>query len=80
MPLYEYKCNNCGHLFEDYQKTLHEPEPKCINCGGKVQKLISAPAVIDIEGSFPTASKAKAWSAQKRLNQSINRSRGVDIP
>jgi putative FmdB family regulatory protein len=46
MPLYEYKCDNCGNLFEAVQKfadpylTVHEA------CGGgPVHRLISVPSL-----------------------------------
>jgi putative FmdB family regulatory protein len=44
MPLYEYHCSKCGKIFEVMQKfsdaalTVHE------ECGGQVERLISASA------------------------------------
>jgi putative FmdB family regulatory protein len=45
MPLYEYRCKKCGHLFERIQKFSDKPVRKCPECGGPVEKTISAPAV-----------------------------------
>jgi putative FmdB family regulatory protein len=45
MPIYEYKCTECGSLFEVLQKVHDLPLQKCIRCGGKVQKAITAPAI-----------------------------------
>ena len=45
MPLYEYKCKKCGHIFEKIQKFSDKPISKCPECGGKVEQLISPPAV-----------------------------------
>ncbi|HTZ83404.1 MAG TPA: zinc ribbon domain-containing protein [Candidatus Acidoferrales bacterium] len=45
MPLYEYQCKKCGHLFEKIQKFSDKPLKKCPECGGAVEKTISAPAV-----------------------------------
>ena len=45
MPLYDYQCSKCGSVFEVRQKfddallTEHE------GCGGKVERLLSAPAL-----------------------------------
>jgi len=45
MPLYEYACEKCGKTFEVMQKmvdpslTVHE------DCGGKLERLLSAPAL-----------------------------------
>src|SRR5438270_4808996 len=45
MPLYEYLCNKCGHRFERIQLFSAQPVKKCPECGGKVEQVISAPAV-----------------------------------
>ena len=45
MPLYEYECKKCGHRFEKIQKFSDKMVTKCPECGGKVEQMISAPAV-----------------------------------
>lgn len=46
MPLYEYQCKACKHKFEKIQKFSDPPPVKCPECGkGKIQKMMSAPAV-----------------------------------
>lgn len=45
MPLYEYECKKCGHRFERIQKFSDAMVKKCPDCGGKVEQMISAPAV-----------------------------------
>jgi putative FmdB family regulatory protein len=45
MPLHEYKCENCGITFEVIQKFSDPAVETCRNCGGKVQRLLSAPAI-----------------------------------
>jgi len=42
MPLYEYKCESCGEVFEVRQKFVDEPLVEHPGCGGKVERLISA--------------------------------------
>lgn len=44
MPLYEYKCNSCGKIFEVIEKFSDEPLKTHAECGGAVERLISAPA------------------------------------
>jgi len=44
MPLYEYECERCGHVFEAIQKFSDPPITVCPKCGGPVHKLQSAPA------------------------------------
>jgi putative FmdB family regulatory protein len=45
MPLYEYECKKCGHRFERIQLYSAAMVKKCPECGGKVEQMISAPAV-----------------------------------
>lgn len=45
MPLYEYQCENCGDVFELIQKFSDTPLTEHAKCGGKVHRLISAPAL-----------------------------------
>jgi putative FmdB family regulatory protein len=45
MPLYEYKCKKCGHRFERIQKFSDPQIKKCPECGGRVEQVLSAPAV-----------------------------------
>jgi len=42
MPLYEYKCDKCGDVFEVRQKFSDEPLKVHDNCGGNLERLISA--------------------------------------
>ncbi|HJZ98010.1 MAG TPA: FmdB family zinc ribbon protein [Candidatus Solibacter sp.] len=45
MPLYEYRCNKCGDVFEVMQKFSDEPVREHEACGGEVERLLSAPAL-----------------------------------
>jgi len=45
MPLYEYLCKKCGHRLEKIQMFSDKPLKKCPECGGPLEKLISASAV-----------------------------------
>ena len=46
MPLYEYRCDACGHRFEKIQKFSDPLIDQCPACGEKrVQKLVSSPAI-----------------------------------
>jgi len=45
VPLYEYRCNSCGHQFEKIQSFSAPEEKECPVCQGPVERLISAPAV-----------------------------------
>lgn len=45
MPIYEYECTKCGHRFEMIQSVSAAPVKKCEKCKGKVERLISSPAI-----------------------------------
>lgn len=45
MPLYEYRCQSCGHQFEKIQSFSAPEEKECPVCQGPVERLLSAPAV-----------------------------------
>ena len=51
MPTYEYKCDKCGHVFEEFQSIKDDPLSKCPKCGGKVQRLIGPGAGLIFKGS-----------------------------
>ena len=44
MPIYEYKCEGCGEVFEVIQKFADEPVTVHEKCGGHVHRLMSAPS------------------------------------
>ena len=44
MPIYEYKCQNCGYYFEVLQRISEEPLSTCPECKkNALKKLVSAP-------------------------------------
>ena len=45
MPIYEYECRKCGHIFDALQKASDGALRNCPECGkAALQKLVSAPA------------------------------------
>jgi putative FmdB family regulatory protein len=45
LPLYEYRCKQCGHQFEKIQSFSAPEETECPVCHGEIERLISAPAI-----------------------------------
>ena len=45
MPLYEYECFVCHRRFQRIQKVADNPVSTCPTCGGKVRRLLGAPAL-----------------------------------
>jgi putative FmdB family regulatory protein len=45
VPLYEYKCMKCGRNTEKIESVSGPHLKKCPHCGGKVESVITAPAI-----------------------------------
>jgi len=45
LPLFEYKCQKCGHLFEKIEKHSASQTKKCPKCGAKAPRQFAAPAI-----------------------------------
>ena len=50
MPIYEYQCEDCGHVVEAFQKMSDEPLTVCEKCGGPLRKVLQ-PVAIHFKGS-----------------------------
>jgi len=50
MPIYEYRCNDCQQIFEEWQKGFEDREMVCPVCGGVSSRLISSSAFV-LKGS-----------------------------
>ncbi len=50
MPIYEYRCNDCQQVFEEWQKGFEDREMVCPVCGGASSRLISNSAFV-LKGS-----------------------------
>src|SRR5271170_1267996 len=62
MPRYEYKCEGCGEIFELQQKFADEPLTIHDKCGARVERIISAPALMFKGSGFYVNDYAKGGS------------------
>jgi len=66
MPIYEYRCDECGHQEDHLQKIAEKPLSKCPACGKKAYKKMLSAAGFQLKGSgwyatdFKTAGKKPA--------------------
>ena len=51
MPTYEYRCEQCGHVFETLHGMNEEPEVECPRCSGETTRIISGGSGIIFKGS-----------------------------
>lgn len=45
MPLYPYRCTQCGHHFEKIQRFSDKPLKQCPKCGGALERQLTAPGL-----------------------------------
>src|SRR5690242_15898015 len=46
VPIYDYRCDHCGHVFSAVQSFSDAALDKCPNCGKQPRRLIVAPAIV----------------------------------
>lgn len=64
MPLYEYHCLKCGEQVEKIQKFSDPPLTICDKCGGKLERLLSSPAIQFKGSGWYVTDYARKSSAQ----------------
>ena len=81
MPLYEYECTACHKHTEKIQKFSDPEITVCPHCGGKLERVISAPAVSFKGGGWYADgygnAKPKSASDSKTESKSSNDSKGA---
>lgn len=60
MPLYDYECLSCGHVFELRQSFNDEPTGTCPACDGNARRKFHAVPVIYKGSGFYTTDYARA--------------------
>ncbi len=70
MPIYEYECRKCKTYLEVFQKMDDKPPARCSKCGGRLERLQSAPA-IQFKGSgwYVTDYAGKGRSAAEKAEK-----------
>lgn len=66
MPIYEYRCKKCGDQQEVFLRMADKQPTKCRKCGGRLEKLVSSPAIqFKGEGWYVTDYARKGSVAEK---------------
>jgi putative FmdB family regulatory protein len=66
MPTYEYRCDACGHTFDEFQSMTEEPLRKCPRCNkNRLRRLFGAGAALLFKGSgfYITDYRSEAYKA-----------------
>ena len=76
MPIYEYKCSSCGQTFEVLQRFSDPPLTDHENCGGHVERLVSAAALRFKGTGWYVTDYARASSGSNGKNGDSKRESG----
>jgi len=74
MPLYEYKCDKCGKVFEIIQKFSDAPLETHEGCGGHVERLLSTSALQFKGSGWYVTDYARGSSSSKSESKAENKS------
>ncbi len=72
MPTYEYKCEACGHAFEEFQMINDKPLRTCPECKRrKLRRLIGPGAAVIFKGSgfYQTDYRSKSYSEKAKADK-----------
>ncbi len=73
MPTYGYRCESCGHEFEEFQSIKAEPIEVCPQCRrAKVRRLIGTGAAVLFKGSgfYETDYRSKTYTQAAKAEKS----------
>ncbi|MBD3321636.1 MAG: zinc ribbon domain-containing protein [Chitinivibrionales bacterium] len=73
MPTYEYECEKCGLIFEEFQPINDKPLTQCKTpgCTGKVRRLLSGGAGFLFKGSgfYITDYRSESYKKAQKAEQ-----------
>jgi putative FmdB family regulatory protein len=81
MPTYEYRCEDCGHEFEEFQFMSEKPLEKCPECGKKkLRRLFGTGAAIIFKGSgfYETDYRSESYKKAAKADQDSSAKSGTN--
>ncbi len=68
MPTYQYRCDKCGHEFEEFQSMTEAAIEVCPECKGHTRRLITGGAGLLFKGSgfYITDYRSSQYKSDKR--------------
>ena len=70
MPIYEYRCESCGHELEKMQKLAEAPLTDCPSCGQPALKKLISAAGFRLKGGGWYETDFKQGDRKKNLHDS----------
>ncbi|MCS6976270.1 MAG: zinc ribbon domain-containing protein [Gemmatales bacterium] len=81
MPTYEYRCEACGHQFDEYQSITEEPLRKCPKCRkNRLRRLFGTGGALLFKGSgfYQTDYRSEAYKAAAKAEAEAAKKTGDD--
>lgn len=79
MPIYIYRCDNCGVQFERHQKFSDQPITRCPECSKKTLRKVYQPVGIVFKGSgFYSTDNRSPSSASRSSNDAKSDSKSEE--
>ena len=80
MPLYEYRCQKCAHLYEKREGFDAPARQKCPTCGGQAQRVLhAAPIVFKGSGFYVTDNRAAAPTSESDAKSESEAKTGSEV-
>ena len=80
MPIYTYRCTNCGFVFDQQQKFSDSPLVRCPECEKKTLQKVFQPVGIVFKGSGFYSTDHRSPSGQIRSSNSTKSNEASDKP
>jgi putative FmdB family regulatory protein len=77
MPIYEYRCEACGHYLETLQKISDPPLTECHKCGKPAMKKLVSASAFRLKGGgwyetdFKTGGKKNVVESDKKDSKDV---------
>jgi putative FmdB family regulatory protein len=78
MPVYTYRCENCGVQFEKTQKFSDQPLTRCPECNKKALRKVYTPVGIVFKGSGFYATDNRSPSGASRSSSSHSEEKSTE--
>jgi putative FmdB family regulatory protein len=78
MPVYTYRCENCGVQFERHQSFTDAPLKTCPECRKKALKKVITPSKVIFKGSgfYATDNRSPSGSSSEKTSEKPEKKEG----